>query len=71
MALAGGGIVLPVSHLPDPLAAIAPWLPAAALADSFRVALGSGDADLTWSLAVLAVWAIVTVGLTVRTFRWE
>jgi ABC-2 type transport system permease protein len=69
--IALGGIVLPVSHLPGPLADIAPWLPPAALADAFRVALGSGDADLAQSLAVLAVWAIVTVGLTVRTFRWE
>ena len=50
-----GGIVLPVSHLPDPLAAIAPWLPAAALADAFRAALGAGDVDLARSLAVLAV----------------
>ena len=66
-----GGIVLPVSHLPGPLAAIAPWLPAAALADAFRAALGSGDVDLARSLGVLAAWAVVTVGLTVRTFRWE
>jgi ABC-2 type transport system permease protein len=66
-----GGIVLPVSHLPEPLAAIAPWLPAAALADAFRAALGSGDVDLARSLGVLAAWAVVTIGLTVRTFRWE
>ncbi len=39
-----GGIVLPVSHLPGPLAAVADLLPAAALADAFRVALGSGQA---------------------------
>ena len=66
-----GGIVLSVSHLPEPLAAIAPWLPPAALADAFRAALGAGDVDLGRSLAVLAVWAVVTIGLAVRTFRWE
>jgi ABC-2 type transport system permease protein len=66
-----GGIVIPVSHLPEPLATVASWLPAAALADAFRGALGSGDADLARSLGVLLAWAVVTVGLTVRTFRWE
>ena len=67
-----GGIVIPVSALPEPLAAVASWLPAAALADAFRIALGSGVGDdLARSLAILAVWAVVTVGLAVRTFRWE
>ena len=59
---------------PEPLAALATVLPAAALADAFRVALGSGavDVDLGPVVAsILAVWAVVTVGLAVRTFRWE
>ena len=66
-----GGIVLPVSHLPGPLAALATILPAAALADAFRVALGSGEADLARSIAVLAIWGVASVALAVRTFRWE
>ena len=68
-----GGIVIPVSHLPAPLSALASLLPAAALADAFRVALGWGAAnvDLGRSLAILVVWAAVTIGLTIRTFRWE
>ncbi|HEX6868351.1 MAG TPA: ABC transporter permease [Candidatus Limnocylindrales bacterium] len=67
-----GGIVIPVSHLPEPLATVASWLPAAALADAFRIALGSaGAGDLVRSLAVVAGWAVVSVGLAVRTFRWE
>jgi len=66
-----GGIVLPVSHLPGPLAALADFLPAAALADAFRVALGSGAADLGRALAVLAVWGVGAVALAIRTFRWE
>ena len=66
-----GGIVLPVSHLPGPLAAIANILPAAALADAFRVALGSGDGDLGRSIALLAFWGVASVTLAVRTFRWE
>ena len=45
--------------------------PAAALADAFRVALGSGDGDLGRSIAVLAIWGVAAVALAVRTFRWE
>jgi ABC-2 type transport system permease protein len=66
-----GGIVLPVTDLPGPLATIAGLLPAAALADLFRIALGSGDADLPRSLVVLAAWGIGAVGLAARSFRWD
>ena len=63
--------MLPVSHLPGPLAAVAGVLPAAALADTFRVALGSGDGDARAIARVLAVWGVGAVALAVRTFRWE
>lgn len=66
-----GGIVVPVAELPDPMAALAGFLPAAALADVFRVALGSGDADAARGLAILAAWGIGAVALAIRTFRWE
>ena len=66
-----GGIVLPVSHLPGPMATVADLLPAAALADAFRVALGSADGDLGRSIEVLAIWGVAAVALAVRTFRWE
>jgi ABC-2 type transport system permease protein len=69
-ALMLGGIVLPLDHLADPLAAIAGILPAAALADTFRVALGSGG-DAIAPLALLVAWGGGAVALTVRTFRWE
>lgn len=69
-ALLLGGIVLPVGHLPGPLAAIAGVLPAAALADAFRVALGSGG-DAVRPLAILVAWGGGAVALAVRTFRWE
>jgi ABC-2 type transport system permease protein len=70
VALMLGGIVLPVDHLADPLAAIAGVLPAAALADLFRVALGSGG-DAAGPVAILVAWGLGAVALTVRTFRWE
>jgi ABC-2 type transport system permease protein len=70
VALMLGGIVLPVDHLPGPLATLAAALPAAALADAFRVALGSGG-DTLRPLAVLVIWGAAAVALAVRTFRWE
>jgi ABC-2 type transport system permease protein len=66
-----GGIVLPVTDLPGPLATIAGLLPAAALADLFRAALGSGEANLPRSLVILAAWGIGAVGLAARSFRWD
>ena len=65
-----GGVVVPVSDLPAPLAAIAGALPAAALSDALRIALGAAG-DATGSLVVLAGWGVATVGLAVATFRWD
>jgi ABC-2 type transport system permease protein len=65
-----GGIVLPVDHLPAPLAAVAGLLPAAALADLFRAAFGV-PADVVRSVVVLGVWSAGAVALAARTFRWE
>ena len=69
--LAVGGIVVPVDRLPAPVAAIAHALPAAALSDVLRTALGSAGGDATAALALLAVWGTVTVGLAAATFSWE
>jgi ABC-2 type transport system permease protein len=65
-----GGIVLPVDHLPAPLAMVAPLLPAAPLADVFRVALG-GSAEVGPAVVVLAIWGVAASALAARTFRWE
>jgi ABC-2 type transport system permease protein len=70
VALLLGGIVLPIDHLPEPLATVAGWLPAAALSDAFRSALGGDDALLP-PLALLLGWAAATIALTVRSFSWE
>ena len=65
-----GGVVLPIDHLPAPVATLAAALPAAALSEALRVALGaSGDA--AGSLVLLAGWGLATVGLGAATFRWE
>lgn len=66
-----GGIVLPLDHLPGPLAAVAAWTPAAALSDLLRTALGPGSGDVARPLATLAAWAVAAIGVAARTFRWE
>jgi ABC-2 type transport system permease protein len=66
-----GGIVVPVDRLPGILADLARLLPAAALADALRTGLGAYSGDPTGSLAILAAWGLVAVGLASRTFRWE
>ena len=73
LSLVLGGIVVPIDHLPAPLAAIAGALPAAPLADALRVALGASPAppDAAGSLALLAIWGVGAVVLAARTFRWE
>ena len=73
LSLVLGGIVVPIDHLPAPLAAIAGALPAAPLADALRVALGASPAppDAAGSLALLAIWGVGAVSLAARTFRWE
>lgn len=65
-----GGVVLPISHLPGPVAAVAGSLPAAALSEALRVALG-GLGDAAGSLALLGGWGVAAVGLAVASFRWE
>ncbi|MEO8208598.1 MAG: ABC transporter permease [Chloroflexota bacterium] len=65
-----GGIVLPVDHLPSAIQGIAGVLPAAALADLFRAALGGAE-DQTRATVTLAIWGVGAAGLAIRTFRWE
>jgi ABC-2 type transport system permease protein len=65
-----GGVVLPIDHLPAPLATLAAALPAAALSEAMRVALGA-PGDAAGSLVLLAGWGLATVGLAAAMFRWE
>jgi ABC-2 type transport system permease protein len=66
-----GGIVVPVERLPGVLADLARLLPASALSDSLRIGFGATTGDTAGSLAVLAAWGVIAVGLAARTFRWE
>jgi ABC-2 type transport system permease protein len=66
-----GGFILPLDRLPGPIEAVAHLLPAAALADAMRAALGGSGQDVLGPLALLAAWAVVTFGAAVATFRPE
>ena len=68
--LLGGGI-LPLSHLPAPLAAFAQLLPAAALTGALQAAMTNGAAFPGFALLVLAIWTIIILLVAIRTFRWE
>ena len=65
-----GGVVMPISQLPAPLAAVAGTLPPAALSDALRIALGAAG-DAAGSLALLGGWGAASVALAIATFRWE
>jgi len=68
--LLGGGI-LPLSHLPAPVAAIAQFLPAAAFTQALQATMSNGTAFPGFALIVLAVWAVAVLILAIRTFQWE
>ncbi|MFL5624183.1 MAG: ABC transporter permease [Ktedonobacteraceae bacterium] len=68
--LLGGGI-LPLSHLPAPLAAVAQLLPAAALTTALQATMSNGAAFPGFALLILLIWAIVVLFVAIRTFQWE
>ncbi len=70
LAIALGGVVVPTSELPGLAASIAEVLPAAALSDAIRMALGAGPGGAA-PFAILGVWAIGATVLATRAFRWD
>jgi ABC-2 type transport system permease protein len=71
LLLLGGGVVIPLEQMPAPLAAVAAWLPSAALGGGLRDVLLRGD-PLPWVAAgILAAWAAAGIAVAARTFRWE
>jgi ABC-2 type transport system permease protein len=65
-----GGIVVPLSRLPDAVAAVAAILPPALLVRLLELGLGAAG-DPATAMALLATWAVVLAGLAARTFRWD
>lgn len=67
-----GGFILPLDRLPGPIGFVAHALPAAALTDATRGALSSVSAQAeVGPLALLAGWAVLTLGAAAFTFRAE
>jgi ABC-2 type transport system permease protein len=70
LALAFSGALVPIGDLPSALAGIVGLLPVGALSDAFASALGSGGA-IAAPLAIVGVWAIGSLAVAARTFRWD
>src|SRR5205085_3136189 len=68
--LISGGI-LPLSHLPAPLAAFAQILPSTALTQALQATMTHGAAFPGFALLTLAIWAVVILLVAIRTFHWE
>ena len=68
--LISGGI-LPLSHLPAPLAAFAQILPSTALTQALQATMTHEAAFPGSALLTLAIWAVIILLVAIRTFHWE
>lgn len=68
--LIGGGI-LPLDHLPGPLAALAQILPAGALTQALQSTMIAGQAFPGGAFLTLAIWAVIILAVAIKTFQWE
>lgn len=66
-----GGAILPLSHLPPTLAAIAEILPAAALTEALRATMSTHAPFPLNAIAILIIWTIVILLVAMKTFKWE
>jgi len=66
-----GGVVFPLAKFPAGARPLLELLPTGALSTGLRDALGYGTGLPVKSVATLAVWAVVTIVVAVRFFRWE
>ncbi|MEO3836386.1 ABC transporter permease [Nonomuraea sp. B10E8] len=69
--LGAGGVVFPLSKFPEGMRPVLEILPISALTGGLRSVLAQGAALPLVPLAVLAAWAVLSLGLVSRTFRWE
>lgn len=70
LMLLAGGIVIPPSELPGPLAAVSSAFPSAGLADGLRLTLSGIGSDGVLAALILLLWTGVGALLVRRTFRW-
>lgn len=66
-----GGVIFPLSRLPEGLQTLGRALPTAALSDAMRSVLEAGTGLPVGDVAVLVAWAAAGLSLAALTFRWE
>ena len=66
-----GGVVFPLTKFPAPARPFLELLPTGALSTGLRDVLQHGAVFPAGNTITLAVWAIATIALATRTFRWE
>ena len=66
-----GGVVFPLTKFPAAVRPALRLLPSGALSDGLRAVLRYGAGLPVRDVIVLAVWAVVGIGLAARFFRWE
>ena len=66
-----GGIIFPLTKFPASAQPVLTLLPSGALSDGLHKVLQHGSGLPLRDLAVLAVWAVITITLAGRLFRWE
>lgn len=71
LLLLGGGVVLPVSRLPDPAATVLQYLPSAALADGLRAVFQAGATLPAQPTLILLGWSAIGFAAAARWLRWE
>ena len=69
--LFAGGIAIPLSKYPQGAADVLRCLPSAALSDGLHSVLQDGDGLPVRPVLTLLVWAVVTLPVAARWFRWE
>jgi ABC-2 type transport system permease protein len=71
LLLGVGGVVFPLSKFPAGARPVLRLLPSGAMSDGLRSVLRYGAGLPLKDLIVLAIWAVIGIGLAARTFRWE
>lgn len=71
LLLLSGGMVLPIDHLPGPLAASSRLMPAAPLTEIISGAFGAQQAAGTSAWLTLAAWAVLAPLAAVLSFKWD
>ncbi|UBU09743.1 ABC transporter permease [Nonomuraea gerenzanensis] len=66
-----GGVMFPLSKFPEGVRPVLEALPISALTGGLRAVLTEGAALPLVPVVVLVAWAVLSLGLVSRTFRWE